>query len=481
MFQKVLLSIILFCAISIVAFFLIIKVIDFNEYKPRIQKAIKDNTGYELIIKGDITLSLSPVGVRIFDIEVRNPQYKSETSFATLGSFDVALEIAPLLKKEIKIKHVSFEKLNVMIEKNKDGRFNFDLVSPKPKSDKKPKEHNTTLEQDDDFPLVNIKKIKFSEANLSYLDGETNTTSKAEKINLSVHDIHFDAMKHNKLQGLFLKGDAQIEKLSHGAKFISDISMNLEMKDAIVAMENLKYILFDSTLQGSGKLDLSGKITKISLKHKVAELKLQPFSKALFGKELLDGQASGELKLACSLGDIQTIKSTLGGFIVLAGENVTLRGYDIDKIASALSDSTSFNLANLLLGVSGNFEGNSSVLKSVMAKVDIDYSEAKLTDVAFSSAKHRIALKGALQIIEEKFLDVKVALLDTKGCARFEQTIVGTFQKPKLKVDETTINTIANAALSLLGKSKNTQQEEAKRDENCVPFYEGTIKHPEMK
>ena len=122
MFQKVLLSIIVFCAVSIVTFFLVIKVIDFNEYKPRIQKAIKDNTGYELIIKGDITLSLSPVGVRIFDIEVRNPQYKSETSFATLGSFDVALEIAPLLKKEIKIKHVSFEKLNVMIEKNKDGK-----------------------------------------------------------------------------------------------------------------------------------------------------------------------------------------------------------------------------------------------------------------------------------------------------------------------------------------------------------------------
>ena len=226
---------------------------------------------------------------------------------------------------------------------------------------------------------------------------------------------------------------------------------------------------------------MSGKITKISLKHKVAELKLQPFSKALFGKELLDGQASGELKLACSLGDIQTIKSTLGGFIVLAGENVTLKGYDIDKIASALSDSTSFNLANLLLGVSGNFEGNSSVLKSVMAKVDIDYSEAKLTDVALSSTKHRIALKGALQIIEEKFLDVKVALLDTKGCARFEQTIVGTFQKPKLKVDETTINTIANAALSLLGKSKKTQPEELKKDENCVPFYEGVVKHPEMK
>lgn len=481
MFQKVLLSIIVFCAVSIVTFFLVIKVIDFNEYKPKIQKAIKDNTGYELIIKGDITLSLSPVGIRIFDIEVRNPQYKSEMSFATLGSFDVAVEIAPLLKKEIKIKHISFEQLNVMIEKNKDGRFNFDVASPKPKSDKKTKEHNTTVEKEDDFPLVNITKVKFSEANVIYMDSETNTTSKAEKITISVNDISFDAMKHNKLQGLFLKGDAQIGKLSHGANVISDISMNLEMKDATVVMENLKYMVFDSTLQGSGKLDLSGKTPKISLKSKAAEFKLQPFSKALFGREFLEGYANGEFKLSCSLGDAQTVKSTLGGFVVLAGENITLKGYDVDKIASAFNDPKNLNFVNLLSGISGNFEKDSSVLNSVMAKVDIGYSEVHLSDVALSSSNHRIALKGALHIIEEKFLDVKIALLDAKGCARFEQTIVGKFQKPKLKMDEAAINSMAQAALSLLGKSKKTAIEEPKVDENCLPFYEGMVKHPEIK
>ena len=44
MFQMIVLSIVLFFAFSIVVFFLMIKVIDFNEYKPRIQKAIKENT-----------------------------------------------------------------------------------------------------------------------------------------------------------------------------------------------------------------------------------------------------------------------------------------------------------------------------------------------------------------------------------------------------------------------------------------------------
>ena len=107
MFQKIVLSIVLFFSLSIVTFFLLIKVIDFNEYKPKIHKAIKESTGYEVLIRGDIVLSLSPVGVRIFESEIINPQYRADAPFATLESFDIALEIAPLLRKEIKIKYVT--------------------------------------------------------------------------------------------------------------------------------------------------------------------------------------------------------------------------------------------------------------------------------------------------------------------------------------------------------------------------------------
>lgn len=121
MFQKIVLSIVLFFAFSIVVFFLMIKVIDFNEYKPRIQKAIKENTGYEVMIRGDITLSLSPAGVSIFDIEITNPTYHPETPFAKLGSFDVALDLSALLKKEFKVKHISIDGLNAMVEKNQRG------------------------------------------------------------------------------------------------------------------------------------------------------------------------------------------------------------------------------------------------------------------------------------------------------------------------------------------------------------------------
>ena len=38
MFQKIVLSVVVFISLVVVSFFLIIKVIDFNEYKPKIQK-----------------------------------------------------------------------------------------------------------------------------------------------------------------------------------------------------------------------------------------------------------------------------------------------------------------------------------------------------------------------------------------------------------------------------------------------------------
>ena len=265
MFQKILLSIVLFFAFSIVAFFLLIKVIDFNEYKPRIQKAIKESTGYELVIRGDITLSLSPAGVSIFDVEITNPTYHPEAPFAKLGSFDVALDLSALLKKEVKVRHISIDSLNLMVEKTKEGKFNYELLSPTKSSEKKPsKESNTTLEKEDGFPLVNVKKIKFSNANVTYTDANSNAQVAFEKIQLDINNINYDSSKH-RLQALSFIGDTHVDKIQYSNYMLKDISASFEMKDAIAISDNLHYTLFDTPVQGSGKFDLSGKQPRISL------------------------------------------------------------------------------------------------------------------------------------------------------------------------------------------------------------------------
>lgn len=478
MFQKILLSIVLFFAFSIVVFFLLIKVIDFNEYKPRIQKAIKENTGYELIIRGDITLSLSPAGVSIFDVEITNPTYHPELPFAKLGSFDVALDLSALLKKEIKVRHIAVDNLNLMVEKTKEGKFNYELSSVPKTIEKKVKDGNITLDKESSFPLVNVKKIKFSNANVTYTD-ESNTTKIAfDKINLDINDIRYDASKSH-MQAFFFMADTHIDKIQYANYALKDVSMSFEMKDAIAVSENIHYTLFDTAVQGAGKFDFSGKQPKISIKSKVVGLKLANLSRELWDKELLEGSANGDFKLSFFMGDAHTFKSTLNGFVQLYGENVTLKSYDIDKIALTLDPnqrSKGFTFGNILSSTTGAFKGGSTLLKEINTKVDIGYSEVQLSDVALSTAANRVALKGALNIVDDKFIDFKTALLDSKGCATFEQKISGSFTKPSVKVDDALVKSLSNVVLSFSSKSKTVSKQ---NDENCTVFYEGVIKHPQ--
>jgi len=480
MFQKIVLSIVLFFAFSIVAFFLLIKVIDFNEYKPRIQKAIKESTGYDVMIRGDITLSLSPAGVSIFDVEITNPSYHAEVPFAKLGSFDVALDLSALLQKEIKVRHVAIDSLSLLVEKTKEGTFNYELPSVPKIIDKKAKEGNITLEKEDGFPLVNVKKIKFSNANIVYADEKSNTQIDFDKIDLDINHINYDTSKH-RLQSLSFAADTHIDKIQYGRYALKDLSMSFEMKDAIAVSENLHYTLFDTLIQGTGKFDLSGKQPKISVKSKIVGLKLASLSRELLNQELLEGSANGDLKLSFFVGDSHAFKSTLNGFVQLYGTDVTLKGYDVDKIALMLDPnqrSKGFSLGNLISGATGVLKGGSTLLKEINTKIDIGYSEIQLSDVALSTATNRVAMKGAVNMVDEKFIDLKTALLDTKGCATFEQKTSGSFAKPSVKVDDASIMALSNVVLSFSTKSKTTPITPKKNDENCTVFYEGVIKHP---
>ncbi len=81
-------------------------------------------------------------------------------------------------------------------------------------------------------------------------------------------------------------------------------------------------------------------------------------------------------------------------------------------------------------------------------------------------------MKGKLDIVNERFVDVTVASLDEKGCAKLRQGISGSFKDPKLdKVS--TLQSVAAPVLGLFAETKNLLTGGA-----CVPFYAGTVAHP---
>ena len=85
--------------------------------------------------------------------------------------------------------------------------------------------------------------------------------------------------------------------------------------------------------------------------------------------------------------------------------------------------------------------------------------------------EHRIALKGGLDFVNERFDDVTVALIDAQGCPRVQQTIRGSFQNPVVE-KPSVLTFLAGPALKLFNQAKDLFRG------RCVVFYAGAVAPP---
>ena len=117
-------------------------------------------------------------------------------------------------------------------------------------------------------------------------------------------------------------------------------------------------------------------------------------------------------------------------------------------------------------------------MKHLHIEVKIAKGIADLSDVAMATGKSRVAIKGQLNLLDERFLGVKLGIMDANNCAKYSQTIEGTFTKPSIKVDESMIDTVTNMATSLFGKISGVVAPAKKENKKCTVFYDGVVKQP---
>ena len=81
--KKILLAAALVVVVLIVGLYAFVSLYDFNKFKPMIAKAVKDATGRELTIAGNIEfeLGLRPVLV-VEDVSLQNASWSSEPNLA---------------------------------------------------------------------------------------------------------------------------------------------------------------------------------------------------------------------------------------------------------------------------------------------------------------------------------------------------------------------------------------------------------------
>jgi len=178
------------------------------------------------------------------------------------------------------------------------------------------------------------------------------------------------------------------------------------------------------------------------------------------------------------------------GYFKISGNNIVFYGVDLDKVLKDFESTKDFNVMNFaaifLAGPYGSAFANGLDFSSLLSgydgeRTEIDHlvanwkiidGKAISEDVAFSTKKYRMALVGKLDMVNKKYEDFTIAMVNKSGCAGFSQTLSGSFNKPKsssFMVQGVVFGPSKDMwkVLSLPSRSK------------CEPIYSGSIKHPE--
>ncbi len=108
----------------------ITQVFDPNDYKPQLVELVREQTGRELSIDGDLELTLFPwLGVRVGAARLSNPP-SFDGPFGELESATIRIKVVPLLSRRVETDQVLVEGLGVHLIRAEDGRTNWeDLVA----------------------------------------------------------------------------------------------------------------------------------------------------------------------------------------------------------------------------------------------------------------------------------------------------------------------------------------------------------------
>jgi AsmA protein len=98
-----------------------------NNYKGRIAAAVKESTGRELKLTGDIKLSVFPwVALELGPASLGNPPGFGDEPFLSLTHASVRVKLLPLLSKRLEVGRIEIDGLDLRLRKNPQGKGNWE-------------------------------------------------------------------------------------------------------------------------------------------------------------------------------------------------------------------------------------------------------------------------------------------------------------------------------------------------------------------
>lgn len=459
--------------------------VDINQYKGAMAQQITKLTGREFTINGDCELSISlQPRILLRDVHMKNASWGSQTEMLKIGEAELQVAFIPLLISRIKVLKLSISDLNIVLEKNKENKSNWDMGSGEAKSKSATDSGSGGLTME-----IALYEILVRNARILYND---NTSKKATRLTLQYlkgnrldNDfVQWDlaakidntpvaiqgrtSVLHNLLSGQpfesHLGGNlGNIEFTLDGSMILNDGLGSIDMKTTLKAPD-LKTVteLTQAELPAVGPIAIQAKLSdtdkayKIDLSSNLADMKLM--LKGLIGKSL-DGKGmkveydveapdlkSASIIAGTKLPDVGPIKvsgtvaDSKGSYLLTLNGAVADLKIDADgRIADSLDGKgVELNLALLAPDLQQVGKLGGAELPPV-GPLDV---RGKLNDIeggySISDLKAKIGksdLNGDVSIVyQSKPAHVKASLSSTRlDLTQFQKQEAGTTAKPAAK------------------------------------------------
>ena len=176
--NKILLGVGGVIVLAVAGVFIFLATFDINQYRPQIIAGVKDATGRDLSIDGDLELSvsLSPT-VRAEGIRLTNASWGSEPHMVEIEEVEANLSLLPLLTGSIQINLVDLKGADILLETSPDGTPNweFDTAGGAPAEDA----------SSGSAPGISIGALELEDIDLTYRDGSALTEVSVDDVKIS--------------------------------------------------------------------------------------------------------------------------------------------------------------------------------------------------------------------------------------------------------------------------------------------------------
>ncbi|WP_027148502.1 AsmA family protein [Methylobacter tundripaludum] len=361
-------------------------VIDPNDFKPEIAAAVKDKTDRELILDGELKLSLFPwFGISTGKIALSNAPGFQDRPFATIEESNVTVLLLPLLSKKIEVSRIVLKGLILNLARNKQGIANWDDLSTQPVVP-------AVVDKQDEQPVPTATPVTFTIGGMAIENARINWDDLTTEKHIELKDLNLntDKFAFDEPAGIAVS----MTVLEAGSKSIQAIKLNTEL----TVNEKLDtFALRHSDLQvtSSGE-SVPGKSLTTALTIADATLDMNQQTAKIYGLQLKSGDVT--LATAEMTGTSIKDKPSFQG-------PVTVAPFSPAKVLQQLAISLpAMQDANALGKLSANFD-----LTATADSADLQNLGLTLDDTQIKGA---ISIKDFAQSIVSFNLDIDTLDVD---------------------------------------------------------------------